>query len=56
MGQKRALGHSGFQNEDLQFFPAIILKGCNIRGEVSLQTRSLYADCLQVSPMSDLVS
>ena len=32
-----------------------ILK-CNIRGEVSLQIRSLGADCLQVSLMSDLVS
>ena len=36
------------------FLPSF--SNCNIRGEVSLQTRSLGADCLQVSLMSDLVS
>ena len=40
----------------LLFFPCYHFLDCNIRGEVSLQTRSLCADCLQVSLMSDLVS
>ena len=36
-------------------FSSYHILNCNVGGEVSLQTRRLGADCLQVSLMSDLV-